>query len=325
MQSIAIIGAGAAGLSLASSLANAAEVRVFEKSRGLGGRLANRRLGDAIVDHGAQFFTARHPGFQALLERATERGDIAPWQARVLTLAPGNKPYRRVWFEPHYVGVPAMNALTRLLAENVNIALQARVSRIERHGGRWRLRTDSGDSLGSFDWVVSAAPAPQTEALLPATFTLRDSLRRCRFSACIALVLNGRDLPLPHCDAAVVRQSPLAWLARHRGRPGRQGDELLLLHSSNAWADDHIDASDDSIRSTLLAALSELFDFDAMGVDVLHLQRWRLARVEAAADRDYLLDPSNRLAACGDWCRGDRVEDAFLSGRRLADAMTGYL
>lgn len=325
MPSIAIIGAGVAGLGLANALADSADVRVFEKSRGLGGRLANRRFGDAAVDHGAQFFTARHPSFQALLEGMLERRIIAPWHASVLTLEPGRKPYRRVWFEPHYVGVPAMNALTRFMAENIHITCRAQVSGAERHAGRWRLHTDTGASLGSFDWVVSATPAAQAEALLPAAFTLGDSLRRCRFSACIALVLNGTGLPLPSCDAAVVRHSPLAWLARHHGRPDRQGDDLLLLHSTNAWADAHIDDSDDELRAALLSALSELIDFDATEVAVLHLQRWRLAKVEEAAGQDYLLDPANRLAACGDWCRGNRIEDAFLSGRRLADAMAEYL
>lgn len=50
----AVIGAGLAGLAAARRLAEAgAAVTVFEKSRGLGGRLATRRVGDLVVNHGA--------------------------------------------------------------------------------------------------------------------------------------------------------------------------------------------------------------------------------------------------------------------------------
>ena len=33
----------------------------------------------------------------------------------------------------------------------------------------------------------------------------------------------------------------------------------------------------------------------------------------------FLLDESNRLAACGDWCAGSRVEDAYLSALKLGE------
>ena len=53
---IAVIGAGIAGLACARELARAdAKVTVFEKSRGLGGRLGTRRQGNFAFDHGAQF------------------------------------------------------------------------------------------------------------------------------------------------------------------------------------------------------------------------------------------------------------------------------
>ena len=40
--------------------------------------------------------------------------------------------------------------------------------------------------------------------------------------------------------------------------------------------------------------------------------------MSSAAGRDFIVDKDAKIAACGDWCRGDRIEDAFLSGRGLA-------
>ena len=53
-ERIAIIGAGLAGLSAARALTAAGHTPVvFEKSRGLGGRLATRRTEFGPIDHGA--------------------------------------------------------------------------------------------------------------------------------------------------------------------------------------------------------------------------------------------------------------------------------
>jgi len=67
---IAIIGAGIAGLACATRLQQAGHnVSVFEKSRGLGGRMSPRRTDQWQCDHGAQYFTARTPEFLAQVRR----------------------------------------------------------------------------------------------------------------------------------------------------------------------------------------------------------------------------------------------------------------
>ena len=69
----AVIGAGIAGLSCARALAaSGVHVTVFDKSRGSGGRMSTRRGEGWACDHGAQYFTARDPLFQA---------ELARWQA----------------------------------------------------------------------------------------------------------------------------------------------------------------------------------------------------------------------------------------------------
>ena len=55
-----IIGAGMAGMAAARTLVNAnLPVLVLDKGRGISGRMATRRWGDATFDHGAQYFSAK--------------------------------------------------------------------------------------------------------------------------------------------------------------------------------------------------------------------------------------------------------------------------
>ena len=87
---VLIIGAGLAGLSAANDLHRAGlNVLIVDKGRGLGGRLAGRRIGNATFDHGAQFMTARNSRFQASVAEWIEAGVADEWYS--------SYPGRGVW------------------------------------------------------------------------------------------------------------------------------------------------------------------------------------------------------------------------------------
>ena len=317
MTSIAIIGAGLAGITLARELRGVAEVTVFEKSRGYGGRMATRHAEPYQFDHGAQFFTARSAEFKQVLQEVQVQSAMVLWEPKIITLQAGQKPFKRDWFEPHYVGVPGMNALCKALAGDCNVQLRSEVSRIMREGAGWRLTGADEFSYGVFDWVISAVPSPQALTLMPADFAFREAMDAVNFSPCFALMLGLSTQPPLNFDAAVVRDSPIGWIAVESSKSGRADAFSLLIHSDNDWAQSHIDSNPEEVTELLISALHEVTGISSKQIEHKVLHRWRYARAESFAGEDYLLDGSNHLAACGDWCQGGRVEDAFLSGARL--------
>ncbi|MTA42138.1 MAG: NAD(P)-binding protein, partial [Actinobacteria bacterium] len=76
---VVVIGAGMAGLTAAHLLTAVADAIVLDKGRGVGGRLATRRIGDATLDHGAQFITTHSAEFAATVGRWVTDGVVAPW------------------------------------------------------------------------------------------------------------------------------------------------------------------------------------------------------------------------------------------------------
>jgi len=77
---VAILGAGIAGLAAAGELLRAGRrVVLLEKSRGVGGRMATRRIDAAVFDHGAQFFTVRGRAFGTLVAAAASAGVVRTW------------------------------------------------------------------------------------------------------------------------------------------------------------------------------------------------------------------------------------------------------
>ena len=175
MARVAVVGAGLAGLVIAGGLRARHEVTLFEKSRGPGGRLATRRAARFEFDHGAQYFRARTAAFRAFLAPLLAAGAVAPWPARLATVAQGAVLERRDAGsdDPHFVGVPGMNAIGRHLAadmaQDVQLRLSTRVIAADRDRAHWQLTVAADDgrhSSGEFDWLIVTLPLAQTRALL---------------------------------------------------------------------------------------------------------------------------------------------------------------
>jgi len=315
-KKIAIIGAGISGIAAAKELAGIANVCVFEKSRGLGGRMATRRAGAYSFDHAAQFFTARSSELREQIESAGDES-VQAWAPRVITIERGHKPYNREWFEEHFVGMPGMNGMLKVMAQDLVIQFSTHIGHIEPQADLWRLYDDQQNTLGDFDWVIGTAPVPQTLDLLPDSFKHRSLMEEVEFSPCFALMLGFEQAPLMRFDAAVVKNEVISWISVNNSKPGRPEGISLLVHSDNQWAAANLERDQESITSQLLSCLAELTAIETGNANHTALHRWRYARVENSIAEDFLLDEHNRLAACGDWCRGNRVEDAFLSGQRL--------
>ena len=54
---------------------------MFEKSRGVGGRLATRYADAWEFDHGTPFFTATKPEFEEFLKPLFDSGIVSKWNA----------------------------------------------------------------------------------------------------------------------------------------------------------------------------------------------------------------------------------------------------
>lgn len=320
---IAIIGAGLAGLTLARELAEHANITLFEKARGLGGRMSTRRNDSHQWDHGAQFFTARTPAFKALLAPFIDNGTVVEWLPNITTLSPDKAPFKRPWFEPHYVASPAMNRLLKGMAQGLDVRLQTRVATLVQQQEKWQLLDENEQLLGEYDWIISSAPLPQTQELLPAEL-LGNSLDAYRMLPCYALLLAVDDAALPVWDAASVNDSPVRWIACNHRLPGRNRQAgAVVVHTTPEWAASHLEDDQEQVKQQLVDSFCTLTGVDANAITQAQLHRWRYALSAEVEEPEsgFVLNAHHRLAACGDWCLGGRVEAAFTSARQLAEAL----
>jgi len=321
---IAIIGAGIAGLACARQLQMAGvAVEVFDKARRVGGRLSSRRLalreGATLVDHGAQYFTARTPEFLECCTAALAAGAILPWPGRLddqraAALAGSADDVR-------YLGNPDMNALPRWLAQDLRVHCEAEVCGLRRVPAGWTLDFRASPSVGGFDALVVALPAEQTAVLLAAAAPAlaAEAAAACTAPCWAGLFAFGELARWP--DWWGLRPpsiQPLAWLARSRDGRG------LIAHATPVWSRAHLESDPDAVMTALLEAIAALVP--GLGQpEIATVHRWRYALVERAAGSAYGFDPALGVAVCGDWRLGPRVELAWTSGHTLGGALTGLL
>jgi len=314
---VLIIGAGIAGLAAARELrGRGRSVRVLEKSRGVGGRAATRRLHGVHVDHGAQFFTVRDERLQALVDGWLESGHVVAWMHGVPTWTadrgvqpPGPNAH------PRFACPGGMSTLGKLLAEGTDVEHGARAVAVRRQGTGWRVELEDGSARDA-PQVLLTPPLPQTRALLadlPLSNGIQRELDAVRYAPCFAVMAGYSERDAP--DWPAVRPSDhdkIAWIARDDTKRDDRSTCVLVIHSTGAHARSRFDDPPDAVADELLADASEIVSWAGRPAwrDV---QRWRYALTEQVHP-DPWLQVEDGLALAGDAFGEGKIEGAFLSG-----------
>ena len=324
---IAIIGAGMSGLTLANRLKDVFDVVIFEKSRGVGGRMATGTADAFKFDHGTQFFTVRDKHFSHFISDYINSGIVSEWKGKVITLEADKKTSTRLWFEPHYVACPGMNSLCKKMAEGISIRINCEVAPLaKRNNNVWQLTDISNQELGEFDIVISTAPPIQTSKLFNDFLPLSAPLRNAKFLACFTMMFGFHKTWDKSWIAAKVKNSPIEWIAVNSSKPGRDSTKTtLVVNSSNIWAEEHVNDDLTNTEKFLRNELNRVLDVELEYPDYFSLHRWRYALVSKPQDkmtRDLpYYDESLNLASVGDWGSQSRIEDVWIQANQLADTI----
>ena len=315
---ILVIGAGLAGLSAARELVDRGHrVLVVDKGRGLGGRLAGRRIGAANFDHGAQFMTARDPRFIAQVERWVATGVAAEWYRSY----PGQPRAN-----PRWRGVPSMTALAKDLARGIEVCSTTEVIELCQSGENWHASLDNGDSI-SASAVLLTAPVPQSLALIYSgaialSADHRQRLERLKYDACIAVmaVLDGPSM-IPAPGALAPQDGILDWISDNQQK-GVSALPAITLHASASFSAEHIDAPRDTVGKHIINAAKPWLQASVIDYQV---HGWRYSK-PSRVDREacLMITDSPKLVLAGDAFAGPRVEGAVVSGWAAADALSAH-
>lgn len=320
---VIVVGAGLAGLTAARELRRRGlEVVVIDKGRSVGGRLATRRIGDARLDHGAQFFTVRSDDFADVVADAIADGVVYEWCRGFGEVEDGH---------PRYAVTGGMNALAKWLAAGCTTRTACEVDRIEGANGRWTCSDTAGEKVATSTALVMTAPIPQTLNLLErgavrVPDAVGGALRSVDYFATLALLVTldgppafGAPGGLQFDDSA-----PFTFIADNH-RKGVSEVPAVTFHANHDFSLAQYDADGDETLATLLDMASPWLG-SASVVDA-QLKKWRYAGPVNPLPEQTLVATSDDavVAFAGDAFGGPKVEGAFRSGLEAGRAVAGRL
>jgi predicted NAD/FAD-dependent oxidoreductase len=304
-----VIGAGISGIACARALADAGQpVRVLDRGRQPGGRMAGRTLHGRTVDLGASYLTVPDGSpFGPVVTDWVDRGLAHPWTDTFAVATPDG--ITRTTTGPvRYGAAGGLRGLVADLATGLDVEQQRTVATV----------TVDGDGLPSVDGdpvdaAVLALPDPQARRLLaPGTVPALDA---GDWQPTLAVALGwSRRLWPADLHGVFVHDSPvLDWLADDGDRRG-DGAPVLVAHTTPALAARHL-ADPDRAVPEVVAAVRQVLGLDQQP-EWVHVHRWTFAK--PAAPREEQFGLTGRLGVCGDgWSAPSRVESAWRSGTAL--------
>ena len=316
-----VIGAGISGLFAASRLQEKGlEVLVLDKGRGLGGRMATRRISPGVFDHGAQFFTVKNEIFSSFVNEWIENGIVEPWYD--VSSSKGRDNLTR------YRCTGGMTLIPKFLAKDLHIELTWQVKKIIKELNFWKIISDSNKILNAKS-IILTAPIPQSLVLLREAECLKmeqvkAKLESIEYDPCIAVMalLEGPskiETPGSH----EFKEGSISWISDNRVKGISPDGGGVTIHGSPTFSRKYWDEDRKFAGNLLLEIATEWIDSKVLEFQV---HGWRYSKpVDIYEERYALLDDSLPLFLAGDAFLGPRVEGAALSGLTASEKLLEIL
>jgi len=294
-------------------------------------------VGEAVCDHGAQFFTVRSESFGGMVTAAREAGAVATWcegfsraasiDATVTPATDGHARWR---------GASGMTDLPKWLTAQLPpdrcvVRTAVKVSAIGVDGDRVRISLDPGPEAGEPTTLHAAAaivtsPVPQSLDLFAAGGLLaaeggiapdvHRQLATVTYDPSFALILAlNRPSLVPPPGGIQFAGGPISWLADNQQK-GISTVPAITVHASGSFSRQHFDDPPEEVAAALIELVRPWIDGDPSTAIVgQSLHRWKFAAPTTIIPAPLVAAVTTPpIVCCGDAFGGPKVEGAASSG-----------
>jgi predicted NAD/FAD-dependent oxidoreductase len=333
---VIIIGAGVAGLSCAKALVDCGKtVRILERSRGVGGRCATRRVDSQSVDHGLVFIHGDEPEFRNVLREVPGQW-FEHWPEVIWGVGAPCQPNAFAHGNFRMAHANGVSSFPKYLATGLDIVLETNVTAVELVSNGMIVHANTRGKTTSFlsPTVVLALACPQTIPLLSGAFqsevigstvALLSMMQSVPCATVIALyplevALLPWDIWYPEMSSSL---SLICHDSKKRDNPAYL---TLVMQARPAWSKGVRSMAEEEWGKRLLADAAEVVGPWVERPTTFQTQYWEYARPSPGAQLSspILVDlkGGRHLGIVGElFALGGGVQGAWYSGRRLAQRL----
>lgn len=297
---IAIIGAGFSGCNLYDNLRlRFDDITIFEKSRGVGGRLSTKYIGDKFIDHG----TSRlFPITEDLKEFCLDLSKNAVLRAKYDEFFPKE----------------GINKICKFLIDDKDLKTNTKITSAKLVDNKWNLKDENGNSFEGFDKLFLTIPATQ---ILQIDITLEDSiksqLQTVSYDSVFTLILYSNNKKIENISKIFENENVEDIIDNSR-KYFYKDFNSYVIHSTKDFANSLNQFSKEEISDRFLNSFSEEIKKELEKLTIIpHL--WKFAFAKTSLDIPYYLNEDKNLGICGDYFNYNNLESALLSSELIGN------
>ena len=309
MKKISIIGTGLSAIFSAIHLRKNTdlEINLFDKARGLGGRLATRRAEDGKFDHGAQYFSIERISNLPEIQMLINEGVIS------------NIEDKDIYFSPD-----GMTNIAKKLLMDFNIFKEHKLVSIDKENENYKLFFENGSTFNS-DYIIMSCPMPQSLEILNKNKidfdnNLIKALEDLNYFPCIVVMIKS-EIKLSNLDKHIgtdVDSKNISWIGDNYRKKVSSIENYYTIQCSPEFSYENFENEYDETNEKLKHDMEKIF---GSNYQILSNHKWRysIPKNFYQEDNSLVINEKDFLGLCGDIFTNGRFDGAITSGLSIAD------
>jgi renalase len=297
---IAIIGAGFSGCNLYNNLKEKYEdITIFEKSRGVGGRLSTKYIEDKFLDHGTSSLIPITDDLKMFCLDLSSNGIL---KAKYDEFIPKN----------------GINQICKFLINEEDLVKNCKITKAQFENNKWLLEDENHNIYKDFDLLFITIPAPQIlQMKMEFPSDLKEKLSKIKYDSTFSLILyTNKQLKLN--ENRLYENPDIKSIINNSKKYRYEDFSSYIIHSTKEFANCINEKSKEEICEIFLDNFDdEIKELIEEFTIIPHL--WKYAFASNSLDMPYFLNEEKNLGICGDYFSHSNMESALLSSELLAN------
>ena len=298
-----IVGAGISGSYLSSILKNATKnILIIDKSRGVGGRMSTKPIGEDIVDYGCQYIKPETEECSALIKSLEELDLVKQIEIEI--------------GEKVYISPFGMNKIPQYLSRGVSVVTNQKVEKIIYQNKLWEI--DTGSISFTSKTLVLTMPLPQVEDLMVQCNIKLVQVPNVEYSSFYTSTFISN---VHHLEEIIGSDDTFSWICNNKKKGLRNLNNIFTVNTSEKITKRLVKIENSERKDFIVGRIN---DVGFNSISKLNIHFWKYAFSSNQNNIDYIFNSDTGLGICGDSFSVGRVDGAIRSAELLSRELVRF-